>query len=66
MNYSAGIKACLPFGIVFFTLPLVINFIYDYTWEENLADTFKLSRVIAGLIMTIGYGLYQAKNQKKL
>jgi hypothetical protein len=47
-------------------LPLVFNFIYNHTWEENLADTFKLSRVITGLIMTIGYGLYQAKTQKKV
>lgn len=66
MNYSAGIKACLPFGIVFFSFPLIINALYGYTWDANLADTFKLSRVITGTIMTIGYGLYQAKNQKKL
>lgn len=64
MNYSAGIKACLPFGIVFFTLPLILNALYGYTWEANLADTFKLSRVITGTIMTIVYGLYVAKKQK--
>jgi hypothetical protein len=66
MKYSAGIKACLPFEIVFFTLSLVFNFLYEHTWEENLADIFKLSRVITGLIMIIGYGLYQAKTQKKV
>jgi hypothetical protein len=64
MNYQAGIKASLPFGIAFFTLPLIINALTGYTWEANLADTFKISRVITGLVMTIAYGLYIAKKQK--
>lgn len=64
MNYQAGMKAALPFGIVFFILPLIINTLYGYTWEANLADTFKISRVVTGLFMSIGYGLYIAKKQK--
>lgn len=64
MNYQAGIKSALPFGVVFFVLPLIINTLYGYTWEANLADTFKISRVITGLFMSIGYGLYIAKKQK--
>lgn len=64
MNYQAGIKAAVPFIIVFFTLPLIINTLYGYTWEANLADTFKISRVITGFFMSIGYGLYIAKKQK--
>jgi hypothetical protein len=64
MNYQAGTKAALPFLIVFFSLPLIINTLGGYTWEANLADTFKISRVITGLFMSIGYGLYIAKKQK--
>jgi len=64
MNYQAGTKAALPFIIVFFILPLIMNTLYGYTWEANLADTFKISRVVTGLFMSIGYGLYIAKKQK--
>ena len=65
MNYQAGIKSALPFGVVFFTLPLIINALSGYTWQANLADTFKIGRVITGIIFTIGYGLYIAKKQKQ-
>jgi hypothetical protein len=64
MNNQAGIKAALPFIVVFFILPLIMNTLFGYTWNANLADTFKISRVITGFFMSIGCGLYIAKKQK--
>ena len=64
MNNQSPTKIILSFTLGFFTLPLIINTITGYTWQANLADTFKVSRVITGVIMVVVYAIYQNRKTK--